>query len=155
MTVTTLGIDLAQSVFHLVGLDSAGKIVLRRRLSRTRLLRLPVQLQPCLMGLEPCCGAHHLGRKLAAQGHQVRLIPSQFVRPLVKSNKNDYLDAEAVAEAVQRPRMRFVPVKTVQQLDLQALHRVRDRHGDNWRTMSSLSHCGFDKSPKTTSTADA
>lgn len=127
MTITTLGIDLARSVFHIVGLDTAGKIVLRRRLSRTQLLRLTVQLQPCLIGMEPRCGAHHLGRRLAEQGHQVRLNPGQFVRPFVKSNKNDYFDAEAIAEAVQRPRMRFVPVKTVEQLDLQALHRVRDR----------------------------
>ncbi len=127
MTVTTLGIELALSVFHLVGLDTAAKIVLRRRLSRTQLLRLTVQLQPYLMGMEPCCGAHHLGRKLAAQGHQVRLMPGRFVRRFVKSNKNDYGDAEAIAEAVQRPRMRFVPVKTVEQLDLQAWHRVRDR----------------------------
>jgi transposase len=80
-----------------------------------------------VIGMEPCCGAHHLGRRLAGQGHDVRLIPAQFVRPFVKSNKNDYLDAEAIAEAVQRPRMRFVPLKSVEQLDLQALDRVRDR----------------------------
>jgi transposase len=79
------------------------------------------------MGMEACCGAHYLGRALAAQGHQVRLIPAQFVKPFVKSNKNDYLDAEAIAEAVQRPSLRFVSLKTEDQLDLQALHRVRDR----------------------------
>lgn len=127
MTVTTVGIDLGKSVFHLVGLNRAGRIVLRKRLSRTQLLKLTVQLKPCLIGMEPCCGAHHLGRRFAEQGHEVRLVPAQFVRPFVKSNKNDYLDAEAIAEAVQRPRMRFVPVKTVEQLDLQAMHRVRDR----------------------------
>ena len=77
--------------------------------------------------MEACCGAHHLGAALVAQGHEVRLIPPQFVRPFVKSNKNDYKDAEAIAEAVQRPTMRFVPIKTEDQLDLQALHRVRDR----------------------------
>jgi transposase len=124
MTVTTVGIDLAKSVFHLVGLNRAGKIVLKRRLSRTQLLKLTVQLEPCLIGMEPCCGAHHLGRRLADQGHEVRLVPAQFVRPFVKY---DYLDAEAIAEAVQHPRMRFVPIKTVEQLDLQAMHRVRDR----------------------------
>jgi transposase len=127
MTVKTVGIDVAKSVFHLVGLNRAGKIVLRRRLSRTQLLRLTAQLKPCLIGMEPCCGAHHLGRRFVEQGHEARLIPAQFVRPFVKSNKNDYNDAEAIAEAVGRPRMRFAPLKTVEQLDLQALHRVRDR----------------------------
>lgn len=127
MTVKTLGIDLAKNVCHLIGLDAAGKLVLRRRVSRAQLLRLTVRLERCVIGMEPCCGAHHLGRRLAGQGHDVRLIPAQFVRPFVKSNKNDYLDAEAIAEAVQRPRMRFVPLKSVEQLDLQALDRVRDR----------------------------
>jgi transposase len=127
MTVKTLGIDPAKNVCHLIGLDAAGKLVLRRRVSRAQLLRLTVRLERCVIGMEPCCGAHHLGRRLAGQGHDVRLIPAQFVRPFVKSNKNGYLDAEAIAEAVQRPRMRFVPLKSVEQLDLQALDRVRDR----------------------------
>jgi transposase len=81
----------------------------------------------CLIGMEACCGSHFVGAALTAQGHEVRLIPAQFVKPFLKSNKNDYLDAEAIAEAVQRPNMRFVPIKTDDQLDLQALHRVRDR----------------------------
>lgn len=127
MAVHTLGIDLGKTVFHLIGLDEQGKIVLKKRLSRTQLLGLTANTPACLIGMEACCGAHHLGTALAAQGHQVRLIPAQFVRPFVKSNKNDYNDAEAIAEAVQRPTMRFVPIKTTDQLDLQALHRVRDR----------------------------
>jgi transposase len=127
MTISTIGIDIGKSVFHLVGLDGRGRIVLRKRLSRTHLLKVSVNLPRCLIGMEACCGAHHLARLLAEQGHDVRLMPAQFVRPFVKSNKNDYLDAEAIAEAVQRPNMRFVPIKTVEQLDLQALHRVRDR----------------------------
>lgn len=81
----------------------------------------------CLIGMEASCGSHHLGRELTTHGHEVRLIPAQFVKPFVKSQKNDYVDAEAIAEAVQRPTMRFVPVKTMDQLDLQAVHRVRDR----------------------------
>lgn len=127
MTVMTIGIDSVKSVFHLVGLNCTGKITLRKGLSRTELLKFTVQLKPCLIGMEPCCGAHHFGRRLADPGHDVRLIPAQFVRPFVKSKRNDYLDAEAIAEAVQRPRMRFVPIKTVEQLDLQAMYRVRDR----------------------------
>jgi transposase len=127
MDVHTIGIDLGKSVFHVVGLDSPGNVVLKRRPSRTQLLEQLANTPACLIGMEACCGAHHLGTALAAQGHQVRLIPAQFVRPFVKSNKNDYKDAEAIAEAVQRPTMRFVPLKTQDQLDLQALHRVRDR----------------------------
>jgi transposase len=99
---------------------------MKKRLSRSQLLRQLANTPPCLIGMEACCGAHQLGAALVAQGHEVRLIPPQFVRPFVKSN-NDYRDAEAIAEAVQRPTMRFVPLKTQDQLDLQALHRVRDR----------------------------
>ena len=86
-----------------------------------------VKSPSCLIGMEACCGAHFLGAALAAQGHEVRVVPAQLLKPFLKSNKNDYLDAEAIAEAVQRPNMRFVPIKTDDQLDLQALHRVRDR----------------------------
>ena len=127
MNVRTIGIDLGKTVFHVVGLDQAGNVVMKKRLSRSQLLRQLVNIPPCLIGMEACCGAHQLGAALVAQGHEVRLIPPQFVRPFVKSNKNDYKDAEAIAEAVQRPTMRFVPIKTPDQLDLQALHRVRDR----------------------------
>jgi transposase len=114
MNVHTIGIDLGKTVFHLVGLDQPGNVVVKRRPSRSQLLRQLANTPTCLIGMEACCGAHHL-------------IPPQFVRPFVKANKNDYKDAEAIAEAVQRPTMRFVPIKTQDQLDLQALHRVRDR----------------------------
>lgn len=100
---------------------------MRRRLSRTQLPQFAANLPPCLIGMEACCGAHHIGRALASHGHDVRLMPPQYVKPFVKTNKIDYLDAEAIAEAVQRPTMRFVPIKTEDQLDLQALHRVRNR----------------------------
>jgi transposase len=127
MEMRVIGIDLGKSVFHLVGMDQHGKIVARRRLSRSQMMVYTAKIPRCLIGMEACCGAHFLGAALAAQGHDVRLIPAQFAKPFLKSNKNDYLDAEAIAEAVQRPSMRFVPIKTDDQLDLQALHRVRDR----------------------------
>jgi len=127
MEVRTVGIDLGKTVFHLIGMDERGNVVAKKRLSRTQVLNYTANLPTCLIGMEACCGAHFLGRALAAQGHRVRLIPAQFVKPFVKSNKNDYVDAEAIAEAVTRPNMRFVPIKTDDQLDLQALHRTRDR----------------------------
>jgi transposase len=127
MEIRTLGLDLGKTSFHAVGFDGRGHVVLRRRFSRPQLLRFMTTLPPCLVGMEACCGAHHLGRAFESHGHDVRLMPPQYVRPFVKAQKNDYLDAEAIGEAVQRPMMRFVPLKTVDQLDLQALHRVRDR----------------------------
>lgn len=127
MKVCTIGIDLGKTVFHLVGLDEPGNVVVRNRLSRGQLLRQTANTPPCRIAMEACCGSHFLGAAMRAQGHDVRLIPPQFVRPFVKSNKNDYRDAEAIAEAVQRPTMRLVPIKTEDQLDLQSLHRVRDR----------------------------
>jgi transposase len=125
--VSTIGIDLGKNTFHLTGLDQRGAIVLRQKTSRGQLERRFVNMSPCLIGMEACAGAHHLGRQLAALGHDVRLIPAQYVKPFVKGHKNDYRDAEAIAEAVGRPTMRFVPLKSVEQLDLQALHRVRSR----------------------------
>jgi len=122
-----LGIDLGRNVFHLVGLDSTGRVLIRKRCSRAQLLTFTANLQVQLIGMEACSGAHFLGRALREQGHEVRLMPAQYVKPYVQTNKSDYLDAEAIAEAVQRPRMRFVPIKTEEQLDLQALHRVRER----------------------------
>jgi transposase len=127
MKIYALGIDLGKTVFHLVGLDSGGQVVVRKRCSRTQLLAFTGNLQVQLIGMEACSGAHFLGKVLRAQGHDVRLMPAQYVKPYVKTNKSDYIDAEAIAEAVQRPRMRFVPIKTEEQLDLQALHRVRER----------------------------
>ena len=127
MAIATLGIDLGKSVFHLVGQDVQGTTVLRRCMSRRQLITLTATLPACRIGMEACCGAHCLGRILAMQGHDVRLMPAQYVRPFVKSHKNDYVDAAAIAEAVQRPSMQFVPLKSEAQLDQQALHRVRDR----------------------------
>jgi transposase len=127
MEIATLGIDLSKTTFHILGLDLRGEIVLRRKLSRRQLLLFTANRSSMLIGMEACGGAHFLGRALREQGHEVRLMPAQYVKPYVKTNKNDYLDAEAIAEAVQRPTMRFVPIKTDEQLDLQALHRVRDR----------------------------
>ena len=127
MAVTHLGIDLGKLAFHVVGQDEPGQVQLKRKFTRVQLLRVTANLPSCKIGMEACCGAHHLGRLLIAQGHDVRLMPAQYVRPFVKSHKNDYLDAEAIAEAVRRPTMRFVPLKNEQQLDLQTLHRVRDR----------------------------
>ena len=127
MKLRTLGIDLGKTVFHLVGLDSTGKVVIRKKCSRRQLLAFTGNLQVELIGMESCSGSHFLGRALREQGHEVRLMPAQYVKPYVQTNKSDFLDAEAIAEAVQRPRMRFVPIKTEEQLDLQALHRVRER----------------------------
>jgi transposase len=101
--------------------------VARKKFSRKQLLAYTANLQACLIGIEACSGAHFIGAALRNQGHDVQLIPAQFVKPFLKSNKNDFLDAEAIAEAVARQNMRFVPIKTDDQLDLQALHRVRDR----------------------------
>ncbi len=127
MPMHTVGIDIAKSVFHLVALDEKGSVVLKKKFSRSQLLVYTANLQTEVVGMEACCGAHFLARALVAQGHAVKLMPAEYVRPYVKSNKNDSIDAEAIGEAVLRPTMRFVPLKTEEQLDLQALHRVRER----------------------------
>ena len=127
MHIASIGIDLGKNTFHLVALDERGKVVIRKKFSRTQLLAYTANLQHSLIGMEACAGAHFIGAALRDQGHRVRLIPAQFVKPFVKTNKNDFIDAEAIAEAVTRENMRFVPIKTDDQLDLQALHRVRDR----------------------------
>jgi hypothetical protein len=125
--IAVIGIDIGKNSFHLVGHDHRGTNVLRQKWSRgqveTRLANLP----PCLIGMEACVGAHHLSRKLQMLGHDARLMPAKYVRPYSKGQKNDFRDAEAIAEAVQRPTMKFVATKTADQLDLQALHRVRER----------------------------
>jgi transposase len=110
-----------------VGLNDRGAIVLRQRWSRGQIEARLANLPPCLIGMEACVGARHLCRKLKALGHDARLMPAKYVRPYSKGQKNDFRDAEAIAEAVQRPTMKFVATKTVEQLDLQALHRVRER----------------------------
>jgi transposase len=127
MQVRSVGIDLGKTTFHLVALGDNGKVLLKKKFTQKQLITFTANLQTSLIGLEACSGAHFLGRALRAQGHDVKLIPSQFVKPFVKSNKNDFLDAEAIAEVVDRQNMRFVPIKTDDQLDLQAMHRVRDR----------------------------
>jgi transposase len=125
MKVTTIGIDLAKNVFQIHGVDKDGNAVLRRQLRREQVLAFFAKLQPCLIGMEACGSAHYWARKLQAQGHTARIMPAQFVKPYVKSNKNDALDAEAICEAVQRKNMRFVPIKSPEQQAVLALHRSR------------------------------
>jgi transposase len=127
MQIHSIGVDLGKTVFHLVALGAAGKVLVRKKFSQRQLLTYTANIPTSLIGLEACSGAHFLGRELRKQGHDVRLIAAQFVKPFVKSNKNDFVDAEAIAEAVERKNMRFVPIKTDDQLDLQAIHGVRDR----------------------------
>src|SRR5258708_12235641 len=127
MTAHVCGIDIGKTVFHLIGLSKEGEIVIKKRFTRKQLITHMVNIPACLIGMEACSGAHFLARILRGQGHEVKLMPAEYVRPFVKSNKNDYVDAEAIAEAVQRPTMRFVPIKNEAQLYLQALHRVPDR----------------------------
>src|SRR5450631_2747502 len=127
MELHTIGIDLGKTVFHLVGLNPCGEVVVRKKFSRKQLLHFTANLRVHVIGMEACGGSHFLARLLQRQGHEVRLIPAQYVKPYVKTNKNDYIDAEAIAEAVGRPTMRFVPIKSDDQLDLQSLHRVRER----------------------------
>lgn len=122
-----LGIDLGKNWFHLVGMDRDGGIVLRKRLNRAQLGEFAGSMATCRVAMESCPGSQYWGRRFAAAGHEVRIIPAQFVKPYVKSNKNDYNDAEAIAEAGSRGTMRCVPLKDVAQLELQATHRVRQR----------------------------
>ena len=125
--VATIGIDIGKNTFHLVGLDKRGAIVLRIKVSRSQLERRLANVPCCLVGMEAGCGSHHIARQIRALGHDVRLIPAQYVKPFLKGHKNDYRDAEAIAEAVQRPTMNFVAIKTPEQSDLLSLHRVRSR----------------------------
>ncbi|WP_459584010.1 IS110-like element ISBj4 family transposase, partial [Bradyrhizobium diazoefficiens] len=125
--IAVIGIDIGKNSFHVVGHDTRGTVVLRQKWSRGQVEARLANIPPCLIGMEACVGAHHLSRKLASLGHDARLMPAKYVRPYSKGPKNDFNDAEAIAEAVQRPTMKFVATKTVEQLDLQALHRVRER----------------------------
>jgi transposase len=127
MQITVVGIDLGKNSCSIVGLDDRGAVVLRRRMRRAGVVELAAKLKPCVVAMEACCGAHHLGRAVQAQGHEVRLMSPEYVRPYVKSQKNDDRDAEAIAEAATRPTMRFVELKSEAQLDMQTLHRARDR----------------------------
>ncbi|OKO67095.1 transposase, partial [Bradyrhizobium sp. NAS80.1] len=125
--ITVIGIDIGKNSFHIVGQNHRGVIVLRQKWSRGQVEARLANLPPCLIGMAACVGAHHLSRKLQLLGHDARLMPAKYVRPYSKGQKNDFRDAEAITEAVQRPTMKFVATKTADQLDLQALHRVRER----------------------------
>ena len=125
--IAVIGIDIGKNSFHVVGHDKRGAIMLRQKWSRGQVEARLANLPPCLIGMEACVGAHHLSRKLQMLGHDARLMPAKYVRPYSKGQKNDFRDAEAITEAVQRPTMKFVATKTAEQLDLQALHRVRER----------------------------
>ena len=125
MKITTVGIDLAKSVFQVHGIDEHAKAVLKKQLKRDQMGAFFANLPPCLIGMEACGSAHHWARKLQGFGHTVKLMPPQFVKPYVKTDKNDVADAEAIYEAVARPNMRFVPIKNVEQQSVLALHRVR------------------------------
>jgi transposase len=127
MTVVTLGIDLAKSIFQLHGVEEHGKVVVQKRVSRSKLRETVAQLPPCLIGMEACASAQYWAREFPQLGHTVKLISPQFVKPYVKGNKNDSRDAEAICEAVSRPHMRFVPLKTVESQDIQTIHRMRSR----------------------------
>jgi transposase len=125
--MSALGIDMAKQIFHVVGMDDSGHVVLRKRLARSALLTFIANVPPLRIGMEACGSAHYWARRFRKHGHDVRLIAPQFVKASVKSPKNDAHDAEAICEAVTRPTMRFVPIKRVEQQDLQALHRIRER----------------------------
>ena len=125
MNITQIGVDLAKLVFQVHGVDARGKVTLRRQLKRPQVVAFFAQLAPCLIGMEACGGAHFWARKLIECGHTVKLIAPQFVKPYVKSNKNDAADAEAICEAVGRPNMRFVPIKNTEQQALLGMHRAR------------------------------
>jgi transposase len=127
MEIAVLGIVLGKNSCSIVGLDAKGRVTLRRRMLRESVIKLAAGLTPCVIAMEACCGAHHLGRILRDRGHAVRLMSPEYVRPYVKAQKNDDRDAEAIAEAATRPTMRFVELKSAVQLDIQSLHRARDR----------------------------
>lgn len=125
MKITTVGLDLAKNVFHAVCFDERHQEVKKRALRRRQVLEYFVQLEPCLVAMEACASAHYWGRELEKRGHRVKLIPAQFVKAYLRGNKNDYNDARAIAEAALRPGLRAVSVKSVEQQDIQALHRLR------------------------------
>ena len=136
MNIDVLGIDLGKNVCSVVGLDGKGEVVFRRRVRRITLAQLVEKLAPCTIGMEACCGAHHLGRQFAALGHTVRLMPPEYVKCYVKAQKNDDRDAEGIAEAATRPTMRFVTLKSEEQLD----HPVAPPHERPSRRRTNRSH---------------
>jgi transposase len=123
--VVTVGLDIAKSVFQVHGVDAAGEVIVRRQIRRAQLLEYFAKLPACLVGIEACASAHHWARELGALGHEVRLMPASYVKPYVKRQKNDAADAEAICEAVTRPTMRFVDVKSPKQQSVMVQHRVR------------------------------
>ncbi len=125
MEITTIGLDIAKNVFQIHGVDAEGRAVLRRKVKRDQLLAQLGDLKPCLIGVEACATAHHWARQLQALGHEVRLMPPAYVKAYVKRNKNDAADAEAICEAVTRPTMRFVPIKSADAQSMLMLHRAR------------------------------
>ncbi|WP_375330748.1 IS110 family transposase [Candidatus Tisiphia endosymbiont of Oplodontha viridula] len=127
MEVTTIGIDIAKRIFQIHGVDKNGKTVLKKKLMRDQVLTFMANLPKCLVGMEACGGASYWAREITKLGHTVKLMAAQFVKPYVKTNKNDQVDAEAICEAVTRPNMRFVPIRTVEQQDILSIHRVRER----------------------------
>lgn len=127
MKVVRIGLDLAKNVFEVHGVGEDDKPVLRKTLRRDAVVAFFADLPPCLVGMEACSSSHYWAKMLADLGHETRLISPQFVTPYVKSNKNDKNDAEAICEAVSRPSMRFVPPKSAEQLEIQAVHRIRQR----------------------------
>jgi transposase len=124
-TVTTIGLDIAKSVFQVHGVDAGGEVLIRRQLKRRQVVAFFEKLPPCLVGIEACASSHHWSRQLQALGHTVRLMPPAYVKPYVKRQKNDMADAEAICEAVARANMRFVPTKTPEQQSCLMLHRTR------------------------------
>lgn len=135
--VAIIGIDLAKTIFQIHGADSRGHKVLEKRVKRDKFLEFFVNLQPCVIGMEACGGSHHWARELEELGHDVRQMPPQYVKPYVKTNKNDRNDAEGICEAVTRPNMHFVPTKSIEQQDIQALHRCRERQVKNRTALSN------------------
>jgi transposase len=127
MKITTIGLDIAKPVFHLYAVNKMGRYVKKKQLKRKQVLPYLARLEPCVIAMEACGGANYWAREMKDLGHEVKLIAPQYVKPYVKGNKNDYNDAEAIAEAAQRPTMRFVPIKSVEQQDIQNLHRQRER----------------------------
>ena len=127
MKITTVGLDIAKSAFHLYAVNKMGRYMKKKQLKRKQVLPYLARLEPCVIAMEACGGANYWAREMKDLGHEVKLIAPQYVKPYVKGNKNDYNDAEAIAEAVQRPTMRFVPIKSVEQQDIQNLHRQRER----------------------------
>ena len=145
MKITTVGIDLAKNVFQVHGIDERGKAVLRKQLRRAQVAVFFGNLPPCVIGMEACASAHHWARTLQRFGHTVRLMAPQFVKPYVKTNKNDVADAEAICEAVGRPNMRFVPIKNGEQQAVLALHRARQ--GFVKARTAQANHCLLYTSP--------